>query len=150
MTAINEKTFLGMASAVKQARDFAFQKHGHQYDKGDEPYTLHLEYVAMRVPLAMQPVAWLHDVVEDTDVTIDEVRERFGDVVADAVDCITKRKGEEYGDYLVRVKSNPLAREVKIIDLLHNMDLNRLKRSVRVDDAERVRKYAGALAYLLG
>lgn len=49
-------------------------------------------------------VAILHDVVEDTDITLDDISYRFGEVIADAVDAITHRKNEPREEYYTRVK----------------------------------------------
>ena len=70
----------------------------------------------------LEVVALLHDVVEDTDVTLDDVRCEFGDTVANAVDALTRREGESYHrEYLPRVRSNPFAWIVKAIgDVPHN------------------------------
>lgn len=131
-----------------RARSFAHEAHTGQYDKGDKPYIEHLRYVASRVPVEYQPIAWLHDVVEDTTVTLDQIRDEFGADIAHAVDCLTKRFDESYDEYLERVASCKAARVVKCADLMHNMDLSRLP-VITVKDAKRVVKYANALAYLL-
>ena len=66
--------------------------------------------------------AWLHDVIEDTDVTIEGLRSsEIPEGVLAAIDAITKRNGESYLDYILRVKRNEIARLVKIEDLKHNM-----------------------------
>lgn len=69
---------------------------------------------ADRTPVA---IALLHDVVEDGDVTLGDVREAFGDRVADAVGCLTRRPGEPYDAYIGRVMTNPDAAAVKACDL---------------------------------
>jgi len=67
-------------------------------------------------------IALLHDIVEDTDVTVDAIRMSYGSEIADAVDALTKRKGEKYlVEYIPRVAKNDLARAVKIADLLENI-----------------------------
>jgi len=70
-------------------------------------------------------VAILHDVVEDTEVTLDEIEDIFGAHVRYAVDAITEREGETYKDYIKRVHKNTFATVVKIADLQDNMDLSR-------------------------
>ena len=66
-------------------------------------------------------VAMLHDVVEDTCWTLEDLRAHFSDRIVDAVDCLTKREGEPYMDFVERAKGNPLAKRVKVADIKHNM-----------------------------
>lgn len=91
--------------------------------------------------------AWLHDSVEDTETEITDILALFGKTVADSVSSITKQQGENYQDYLVRVKSNEIARKVKIADLTHNMDLSRLS-TITEKDLYRQRKYQRAKQFL--
>ena len=90
----------------------------------------------------------MHDSVEDTAISIDEIQEQFGNVIANAILAISKRKGEDYQDYLIRVKQNALARSVKLADLQHNADLSRLPR-IKEEDILRKEKYLAAMAFLL-
>ena len=72
-------------------------------------------------------VALLHDVVEDSDWTLEDLRkEGLPEEVVQAVGIITKKRNENYEEYILRVKQNPLARQVKLADLKHNSDLSRL------------------------
>lgn len=127
------------------ARAIAIRAHHGQVDKCGEPYITHPERVAagvradLRHDADAEAVAWLHDVVEDTDVTLDDLRfERFPRRVVDAVDAITKRKGESFADYYERVKANPLALVVKWHDVADNADPARLAK-VAPDTRERLR-----------
>ncbi|WP_442905106.1 GTP pyrophosphokinase [Haladaptatus sp. ZSTT2] len=88
-------------------------------------------------------VAVLHDVVEDTDYTIEAIEETFGSMVRAAVDALTKRMGENYTEFIERVAENPIARRVKIADLENNMDLTRLS-EVNDSVVENQRKYHDA------
>lgn len=136
-----------MLSKVKR---FAFKTHAAQLDKAGQPYTNHLQFVANLVADQSDEViatAWLHDSVEDTETTLDDIARLFGSVIAEAVNAITKRQGETYQDYLLRVKSNDIARKVKIADLTHNMDLSRLPKTTEKDLA-RQRKYQQAKQFL--
>ena len=91
----------------------------------------------------------MHDLIEDTDYELDDlIAIDFDAEIVDAVEAITKVEGEEYDDYLKRVKANPIARAVKLSDLRHNMDLNRLP-EIKPRDLERNEKYKKAVAYLL-
>lgn len=122
--------------------------HQNQVDKAGKPYINHPEFVAAHVTGEDEKtVAYLHDIVEDTPVTIDTVRNMFGDTVADAVALLTHPDGEPYEHYVRRVKENPIARAVKLADLRHNSDLSRLQ---EVTDKERARaeKYKRAIEIL--
>ena len=92
-------------------------------------------------------VALLHDTVEDTSATIDEIRAQFGTDVADAVEYLTHKKGVPYMEYVAGIKNNEIARKVKMADLSHNMDLSRLP-SVTDEDRKRVKKYEKAYQVL--
>ena len=93
-------------------------------------------------------VALLHDVVEDTDWTIDALREQgFTEEILEALMCVTKKEGESYERFVERSKSNRFAREVKIADLRSNMDITRLN-EITDKDVERLRKYHKAYNFL--
>ena len=86
-------------------------------------------------------VAYLHDVIEDTELTLEDLNKYdFSKEVLEAVDIITKKRGEDYQSYLNSVKKNKLARAVKLADLRHNSDLTRLIK-VTEKDIKRKEKY---------
>ncbi len=134
---------------VDTAREWAEQYHQGQTDKAGAPYVTHPARVAGRMESPEeQVVAWLHDTVEDTALSLSAIRERFGQETAEAVDAISRRDGEAWDDYLLRVRGNPIARRVKISDLIDNSNLSRLPR-VTMRDVERQKKYNAALAFLM-
>lgn len=136
---------------AEKAEVLARYLHHGQKDKAGKPYIEHLEFVVEHLDNStaeMRAVAWLHDSVEDTAISIDEIQEQFGNVIANAILAISKRKGEDYQDYLIRVKQNALARSVKLADLQHNADLSRLPR-IKEEDILRKEKYLAAMAFLL-
>ena len=91
--------------------------------------------------MAEQIVAVLHDVIEDTHWTSNDLRrEGFPDDILQALDCVTERKGESYDDFLTRAASNPIARRVKLADLEDNMNVRDLPQ-VTPKDAQRLSKY---------
>ena len=93
-------------------------------------------------------VAYLHDVIEDTELTLEDLGEYgFSKEVIEAVDIITKKRGEDYQSYLNSVKKNKLARVVKLADLRHNSDLTRLAK-VTEKDIKRKEKYQKAIDFL--
>ncbi len=134
---------------VDLAEEICLKAHMGAVDKAGEPYSLHPIRVAGRMDSPEgRVVGLLHDVVEDTDVTLEDIERMFGKETAEAVDAITHRKGESWSDYLCRVKANPMARDVKISDLIDNSNLSRLP-DIRPKDVERAEKYLRALRFLL-
>ena len=136
---------------AQKAEALAKILHAKQVDKAGKPYVQHLQAVANNLiePTdEMLAVAWLHDSIEDTSITYDELNTKFGKTVSDGVDAISKRSGENYDDYLVRVKENPTACLVKIADLKHNADLTRLPK-ITEKDVARQHKYQKAIQFLL-
>ena len=128
----------------------ANKAHKNQVDKAGKPYVEHIIAVAERVEDNNDKiVAFLHDVIEDSDYTLDFLRKiGFNEDIVKSVECITKIKNEPYEKYLERIKLNPRATRVKIADLNHNMDLNRL--AVITDkDEKRLEKYKKAVEYLM-
>ncbi|WP_420120632.1 HD domain-containing protein [Nakamurella sp.] len=134
------------------AADLARSAHAGQTDQSGAPYIDHPARVAARVRAAghgaqAQIVAWLHDIVEDTDVTLDRIEREFGPQIAGAVDALTRRP-DEGDDYYRRVAANPLALIVKRHDIADNTDP---ERTARLDPSTRERlaaKYRHALALL--
>ena len=92
-------------------------------------------------------MALLHDVVEDTDVTLDDLSKVFDQEIVEAVDCITHRKGVDYETYLARVKNNQIAKAVKVQDAMNNLDITMIKNPTE-KDYKRLEKYTKALEYL--
>ena len=107
----------------------AIQAHRGQVEKAGQPYCLHVLRVMFRLDTELERMAGvLHDLVEDTPYTLQDLRDRgYPEAVVEAVDCLTWREGESYGQFLGRVKGNRVARRVKIADLEDNMDLRRLR-----------------------
>ena len=134
---------------VEAAKALATRLHEGQLDRAGLPYITHPERVASRLETPeAQVVGWLHDTIEDTELTLEEIEAQFGPLTAAAVDAISKREGEEWDDYLERVLANPMARLVKISDLIDNSNLSRLPR-VTLKDAKRQAKYNKALKKML-
>ena len=138
-------------SLLESARLLSQKAHSNQVDKaGVDYFTGHIQTVVNSVHTYKEKiVAYLHDTVEDTEVTIEMIYEEFGEEIGDAVKAITKPKKLDYTKYIEGIKANELARAVKIADLKHNMDLTRLK-EVREKDVKRVEKYRKALGVLEG
>jgi hypothetical protein len=140
-------------ATIEKALQIAAKAHEGQKDKDGQPYILH----PLRLMMAVEGeeariVAVLHDVVEDTAVTLDDLRAAgFGEGIIAAVACVTHRKGDEsYADYVVRCKGNDIARRVKLADLDNNARLGRvLLRPDRLQgDLARIRRYALSYKFL--
>lgn len=136
-------------SYVEKALEIATKAHEGQYDKSGVPYIEHPKHVAEGVHGDIaKATAYLHDVIEDTDVTVDDLRrEGIPEEVIEAVVVMTHGKHESYFDYIRRLRKCPIAREVKIADLKHNSDTSRVKRPTPRDIA-RTAKYKRALRIL--
>ena len=136
-------------SQSEKAYEIAKRAHLGQVDKAGEDYIKHPQKVASFVETDEEKaVAYLHDVIEDTELTLEDLHEyEFSKEVIEAVDIITKKKGEDYQSYLNSVKKNKLARAVKLADLRHNSDLTRLTK-VTEKDIERKEKYQRAIDFL--
>ena len=129
-------TTLGQAIAI------AAQAHQDQYDKAGAPYILHPLRMMLRMSSETEMMAAvLHDVVEDTDWTLDKLRQAgFAEEVVQAVECLTHRDQETYDEFIARVRTNAIASKVKLADLEDNMDMRRLS-TLTEKDAERLHKY---------
>lgn len=134
---------------TRMAMRLCFEKHKEQLDRSGVPYVFHPYHVAESMTDEYTTcVALLHDIVEDTNTTLEDLEEMgFPKEIVDAVDCMTHREGVDYFDYIAVVKSNPIAIKVKISDLIHNSDLTR-NETVTEHDLERNRKYSKALQIL--
>lgn len=134
---------------TKKALIISFNAHKNQIDKSGMPYVYHPFHLAEQMNDEYSTcVALLHDVVEDTDITlVDLMSEGFPDEVIDALSLMTHIDDVPYLDYVGALTNNTLARKVKLADLAHNSDLTRLDK-VEDKDLERVKKYRQAILML--
>lgn len=134
---------------LKKALEIAKIAHAGQVDKGGQPYIRHPVTVSKMVKgQRAKAVALLHDVCEDSDVTLEDLKAAgFSKPVIAAVDAITKRKGERYRHYLMRVKQNRLATRVKIADARHNSDVSRIS-DYSTADVARSERYQNTIVFL--
>ena len=132
------------------ALELAVEKHKNQTDKAGNPYILHPLHVMENVNSKDgKIVAILHDIIEDTDITEDYLLKiGLSKRIVDAVVALTRSEDIDYQEYIKTLSSNPLAKEVKLADLEHNMDLKRLP-TLEEKDLERNRKYQIAYHYLI-
>ncbi len=135
---------------TKKALRLCFEAHKDQLDKSGLPYVFHPFHLAEQMDTEETVcVALLHDVVEDTDYTLEDlIAMGFPKPVTDALALMTHDENVPYLDYVSKLKDNPIARQVKLADLKHNSDLTRLD---RIDEKalERVEKYRKAMELLL-
>jgi (p)ppGpp synthase/HD superfamily hydrolase len=119
------------APTLAAARAYALDMHRAQM-YGIHPYSYHLDAVASVLEpygLEAQVIGYLHDVVEDTDATVDDVRSRFGDHVAACVALLTdepganrkERKSKTYAKLAKVTGPEELALVVKVADRLSNV-----------------------------
>lgn len=133
---------------TKKALKISFNAHKDQLDKSGMPYVYHPFHLAEQMDDEYSTcVALLHNVVEDTDMTLDDLSKIFPKEVTDAIALMTHNDSVPYLDYVKEIKTNPIASKVKLADLKHNSDLTRLD---TVDDKalERVEKYKKAINIL--
>lgn len=134
---------------TKKALNLCFKAHKEQYDKSALPYVFHPFHLAEQmVDEPTTIVALLHDVIEDTDYTLEDLREMgFDEDVIEAISILTHDIKTSYMEYIANIKLNPIAKVVKLADLKHNSDLSRLD-IVTPKDKERVNKYMKAIELL--
>ena len=131
---------------VEKAIAIAVAAHAGEVDKEGKPYILHPLRLMMQMETADEMItAVLHDVIEDTPITLDDLRQQgFPEVVLGALALLTHDTAStSYEDYVAAIKPNPLARKVKLADLAHNMDIRRLPQ-LSMKDYGRLEKYRRA------
>lgn len=134
---------------AKIAFELATKAHKGQKDKGGKDYILHPIEVASYMDTDIEKtVAYLHDVIEDTYLTFEDLKKcNFPEEALEAIDVLTKKKNDSYDKYIETICKNELAKKVKIADLLHNLDLTRIKKPVKKDYI-RCAKYKRSILYL--
>ena len=134
---------------TKKALRLCFDMHKEQNDKSGMPYVFHPFHLAEQMQDEVTTVvALLHDVVEDTPCTFEDLREMgFGEDVLQALSLLTHDKSVPYMEYVAAIKQNPIAKAVKLADLRHNSDLTRTD---IIDERvlARNQKYKEAIAFL--
>lgn len=138
---------------LEDAIELALERHRGQTDRAGQPYILH----CFRVMLSLKSknariVGVLHDTIEDTDLTLDELRSRgYQEEILTALDALTKRPGESRLAAALRARENDLALEVKLADNRDNRDISRLDPArLTKKDLLRLQEYALVHAVLLG
>lgn len=131
---------------LERAIEIAVKAHAGQTQKNGTPYILHPLHLMLQMDVEeAQIVAILHDVIEDTEVTLADLQaEGFLDEVVVAISLLTRQKGMSYEQFIEEIAPNELARRVKLADLEHNMDIRRLPIPMRQKDFERLMQYREA------
>lgn len=130
---------------LERAIAIAVEAHVGQTDKAGRPYILHPLHLMMQMETREEMMtAVLHDVIEDTAVTLADLRAAgFPDDVLNALALLTHNDSDSYEEYVAKLNTNDLARRVKLADLAHNMDVRRLP-ILRDKDLRRLQKYTQA------
>lgn len=111
---------------TNKAMKIAYAAHHGQVDKGGLPYIFHPYHLAEQMEDEISCcAALLHDVVEDTDVTMEELAKEFPAAVMDVLTLLTHREDVPYFDYVRAIKANPIAVKIKLADIAHNSDQTR-------------------------
>lgn len=134
---------------TKKALKLSFEAHKNQVDKSGMPYVYHPFHLAEQmIDEDTTIVALLHDVVEDTYYTLENLSSMgFSDAIIEAISLMTHSKNIPYMDYVAHIAKNPIAKAVKLADLRHNSDLSRLD-IITDKDLKRLEKYKKAIALL--
>ena len=135
---------------TRKAMNIAYNAHMNQFDKAGVPYIYHPIHLAEQMDSETECiVALLHDVVEDTEVTLQQLEKEFSREITESIRLLTHSKDDDYSQYINELSKNYVAKKVKIADLLHNMDETRLE-NITEQDIIRREKYKTALEFLQG
>lgn len=133
---------------TRKAMVIAYNAHANQFDKAGVPYIFHPIHLAEQMDTEIECIiALLHDVVEDTDVTFEQLEKEFSSDIIKILKLLTHDKETDYMEYVKIIKENPIAKKVKIADITHNADETRLE-TITENDILRREKYQKALEIL--
>lgn len=136
---------------VSMATVFAYTAHHGQCDKSGQPYIYHPKRVALSLTDPIdQAIGWLHDVVEDTKFSFEDLSVFFPDEIVKAVVALTKLESETNDQYYERVLKNERARRVKIADLNDNLSPERLAQLDEKTKKRLIKKYHHGLDVMNG
>lgn len=137
---------------TNRAMRIAYEAHAGQVDKCGTPYVFHPYHLAEQMTDEVATcVALLHDVVEDTPITLDEIAREFPSEVVRALSLLTHEPAIPYLEYVRTLTADPVARAVKRADLMHNLDEARYaggEHPVEADLSRRRERYTAALRIL--
>lgn len=116
---------------TNKALVYAYNAHHGQMDYNGIPFIFHPLHLAEQMDDEISCcAALLHDVVEDTELTLDDLRKEFPEEVVEVVALLTHDDSAEYNNtdyfaYIEKIKSHPIAKKVKLADIAHNSDQTR-------------------------
>ena len=137
---------------TNKAMRIAYKAHHGQLDYNGIPYIFHPIHLAEQMDDEISCcAALLHDVVEDTDVTMEDLAREFPAQVMEVLKLLTHNDDVPYFDYVREIKKHPVAKKVKLADLAHNSDQTRCVDSDLTEErlAYWKDKYAKAQTILL-
>lgn len=136
-----------------KAMKLAYEAHQGQVDKSGVPYIFHPCHLAEQMDDEISCCcALLHDVIEDTNITMEDLKKLFPSEVTEVVSLLTHRESDDYFDYVRKIKENPVAKKVKLADLAHNSDTSRnilIQNNDTKATEKRLEKYEKAKKILL-
>lgn len=119
--------FMIYTELTVKAMQIAYEAHNGQYDVNGVPYIFHPYHLAEQMNDEITVcIALLHDVVEDTYVTFEQLEQHFPDEVISVLKLLTHDKKISYNDYIENIAKDPVARIIKIADIEHNSDISRI------------------------
>lgn len=136
---------------TRKAMQIAYQAHDGQFDQSGVPYIFHPYQVAEQMEDEITTcIALLHDVLEDTDVTKEQLSREFTEEIVEAVELLTHESHVPYMDYIQKIRKHSLAKIVKKADIYHNMDFSRVADTEVPEEKIRYwkEKYSKALKML--
>ncbi len=151
---------------IKKAYEYAKEKHKNQLRKSGEPYIIHplnVAYILAKLGLDTETIcaALLHDVVEDTDGTYEEIKEKFGEEIATLVEGVTKltnlfktveeKQTENYKKMFIAMEKDIRVIILKLADRLHNINtLEHLRRDRQIAISQETIDLYAPIAHKLG
>ena len=133
---------------TKKAINIMFEAHKNQKDKSNIPYVFHPWSIAEKMTNEIETTtALLHDVAEDSKITIKDLEKEFPKEVIDALKLLTHDENIGYYEYIKQISTNELATKVKLQDLKHNSNTDRLNKITK-EDEERNKRYKKCIEYL--
>ena len=144
-----KKWIINLMSTLQRAIEIAVEAHKGQTDKAGMPYILHPLRLMFQMKTDNEKIAAvLHDVVEDSDWALDDLKkEKFNNEVIEAVNLLTRDDNDSYDEFVQKAASNPISKAVKIADITDNLDLGRISKMTE-KDIDRVKKYQRILKTL--
>lgn len=128
----------GKHTGIMAALNLVARLYENEFDRNGYPAVLHPMRVSTKQKTAETIIAaLLHDTVEDGYCSLESIKAEFGEDIALMVDLLTRKEGESYNDYIVRVMRHEGAARVKLADIEDNTSVRRMDKKA----AERFPMY---------